>query len=105
MRNKITRRAFTTTAGAAALGAAFPPGISGSSQPRRISAPSKRFPKGFLWGTATAAYQVEGAAAEDGRAPSIWDTFSHTPGRTHNGETGDVACDHYHRYAEDVDLM
>ncbi|MGN9784195.1 GH1 family beta-glucosidase [Nonomuraea sp. ZG12] len=59
----------------------------------------------FLWGTATAAYQIEGAASEDGRAPSIWDTFSHQPGRTRDGHTGDVACDHYHRWAEDVALM
>ncbi len=60
------------------------------------------FPPGFLWGAATAAYQIEGAAAEDGRTPSIWDTFSHTPGRVVEGHTGDVACDHYHRYREDV---
>ena len=64
-----------------------------------------RFPDGFVWGAATASYQIEGAAVEDGRAPSIWDTFSHTPGKTNNGDTGDVACDHYHRYAEDVGLM
>jgi beta-glucosidase len=63
------------------------------------------FPPGFLWGTATAAYQIEGAADEDGRGPSIWDTFSHTPGRVDNGATGDVACDHYHRWQEDVALM
>ena len=64
-----------------------------------------QFPPGFLWGVATASYQVEGAVAEDGRAPSIWDTFAHTPGNTSNGETGDRAVDHYHRYAEDVALM
>ena len=63
------------------------------------------FPTNFLWGAATAAYQIEGGATEDGRTPSIWDTFSHTPGRTLNGESGDVAADHYHRYREDVDLM
>src|SRR5215207_3073278 len=63
------------------------------------------FPDGFVWGSATAAYQIEGAAREDGRGPSIWDTFSRTPGRVHAGHTGDVACDHYHRYAEDVALM
>ena len=63
------------------------------------------FNEDFLWGAATAAYQIEGAAKEDGRTPSIWDTFSHTPGRTHAGDTGDVACDHYHRYADDVALM
>jgi len=58
-----------------------------------------------VWGTATAAYQIEGAVAEDGRGPSIWDTFSHTPGRVARGETGDVACDHYHRWQEDLDLL
>lgn len=63
------------------------------------------FPSGFLWGTSTAAYQIEGAVAEDGRGPSIWDTFAHTPGTTVGGQTGDVADDHYHRYAEDVALM
>ena len=63
------------------------------------------FPPGFLWGTATAGYQIEGAVAEDGRGESIWDRFSHTPGKIERGETGDVACDHYHRVREDVDLM
>jgi beta-glucosidase len=63
------------------------------------------FPAGFLWGASTAAYQIEGAAGEDGRTPSIWDTFSHTPGRVLGGDTGDVAVDHYHRYADDVALM
>jgi beta-glucosidase len=65
----------------------------------------KRFPTGFRWGVATSAYQVEGAVAEGGRGPSIWDTFSHTPGAVDNGDTGDVACDHYHRWREDLDLM
>ncbi|MDG4794177.1 GH1 family beta-glucosidase [Micromonospora sp. WMMD1082] len=64
-----------------------------------------RFPDNFLWGAATAAYQIEGAARDDGRGESIWDTFSRTPGRVHAGHTGDVACDHYHRYADDVALM
>ncbi|HNJ82665.1 MAG TPA: family 1 glycosylhydrolase, partial [Piscinibacter sp.] len=64
-----------------------------------------KFPADFLWGVATSAYQIEGAVAEDGRGPSIWDTFSHTPGKTVNGDTGDVACDHYHRYAQDVALI
>ncbi|WP_188193949.1 GH1 family beta-glucosidase [Nonomuraea sp. SYSU D8015] len=63
------------------------------------------FPDTFLWGTATAAYQVEGAWNEDGRGPSIWDTFSHTPGLVANGDTGDVACDHYHRLEEDLDIL
>jgi len=66
---------------------------------------SYRFPPGFVWGAATAAYQIEGAAAEDGRTPSIWDTFSHTPGRVLNGDTGDIAADHYHRFRDDVALM
>ena len=65
----------------------------------------KTFPKDFLWGVATSAYQIEGAWNEDGRGLSHWDTFARTPGKTLNGETGDVACDHYHRYPEDVALM
>src|SRR4051794_6024742 len=63
------------------------------------------FGPSFRWGVSTAAYQIEGAVAEGGRGPSVWDTFSHQPGRTHEGDTGDVACDHFHRYAEDVALM
>ncbi len=63
------------------------------------------FPDGFLWGAATASYQIEGAAAEGGRGPSVWDDFSHTPGKVDHGDTGDVACDHYHRVADDVKLM
>ena len=63
------------------------------------------FPENFLWGTATAAYQVEGAVEEDGRGASIWDTFSHTPGKVLHGDTGDIACDQYHRLEEDLDLM
>ena len=64
-----------------------------------------RFPDTFIWGAATAAYQIEGAARDDGRGPSIWDTFSRTPGKVYAGHTGDVACDHYHRYRDDVALM
>ena len=63
------------------------------------------FPTDFRWGVSTAAYQIEGAVHEDGRGPSIWDTFVHVEGRIKNGDTGDVACDHYHRFAEDVGLM
>lgn len=66
---------------------------------------SSRFPEGFLWGTATASYQVEGAVEEDGRGASIWDTFSRTPGKVAHGHTGDIACDQYHRYPEDIALM
>ena len=64
-----------------------------------------RFPPDFLWGAATAAYQIEGSPLADGAGASIWHRFSHTPGRTANGDTGDVACDHYYRYASDIDLM
>ena len=65
----------------------------------------KKFPAGFLWGAATAAYQIEGAWNEDGKGESIWDRFSHTPGKVQDGDTGDVACDHYHRWPEDIKLM
>jgi beta-glucosidase len=64
-----------------------------------------RFPPGFAFGVASSAYQIEGAANEDGRGESIWDRYCRLPGRVANGETGDVACDHYHRYVEDLDLM
>src|SRR5512134_3354410 len=63
------------------------------------------FPERFFWGAATAAYQIEGAYNEDDRGLSIWDTFSHQPGKTRDGDSGDVACDHYHRWREDVELM
>ncbi|MDQ1743746.1 MAG: beta-glucosidase, partial [Pseudonocardiales bacterium] len=63
------------------------------------------FPQGFVWGSATAAYQIEGAVHADGRLPSIWDVFCQVPGRVHDGDTGEVACDHYHRMTEDLDLM
>lgn len=66
---------------------------------------NRSFPKDFWWGAATAAYQIEGAADDDGRKPSVWDTFSRTPGRVKEGHTGDVACDHYHRFKEDMKLM
>ncbi len=67
--------------------------------------PTVSFPEGFEWGCATASYQIEGAWDEDGKGESIWDRFVHTPGRVPNGDTGDVACDHYHRYKDDVALM
>jgi beta-glucosidase len=66
---------------------------------------AETFPDGFLWGASTAAYQIEGAVREDGRGPSIWDVFTHLPGTIEGGDTGDIACDHYHRWPEDVALM
>jgi beta-glucosidase/6-phospho-beta-glucosidase/beta-galactosidase len=65
----------------------------------------KHFPKNFVWGSATASYQVEGAWQADGKGESIWDRFSHTPGKVERGESGDVACDQYHRYPEDIEIM
>jgi beta-glucosidase len=92
-----------------ALGAALAPATAHAALATEAEAaapaPRGRFPANFRWGAATAAYQLEGAAREDGRLPSIWDTFSHTPGKVVNGDTGDVACDHYHRVDEDVALM
>lgn len=64
-----------------------------------------QFPHDFLWGAATAAYQIEGSPLADGAGPSIWHRFAHTPGMTTNGDTGDIACDHYYRYASDIELM
>ena len=100
----ITRRQFGVSAATVATAA-----VAATTFPKlALSQPvpgARAFPKGFLWGCATAAYQVEGAAAEDGRGPSVWDTFSHTPGKTYRGETGDVADDCYHRYKEDVQLL
>jgi len=66
---------------------------------------ARRFPEAFLWGAGTSAYQIEGAVNEDGRGRSIWDVFSHTPAKVRTGETGDIACDSYHRVAEDVELL
>jgi beta-glucosidase len=66
---------------------------------------SHRFPDSFLWGASTSAYQIEGSPLADGAGPSIWQRFAHTPGRTANGDTGDIACDHYHRFRDDVKLM
>lgn len=63
------------------------------------------FPAGFAWGTATSSYQIEGSPHADGKGASIWDTFSHRPGTIATGETGDVACDHYNRWSDDLDLL
>ena len=63
------------------------------------------FPKGFIWGAATSAYQIEGGYEDDGKGPSIWDAFVAIPGKTHRGETGRRACDHFNRFRQDMDLM
>jgi beta-glucosidase len=75
------------------------------AEPDPTASAARTFPQGFTWGTATAAYQIEGAATLDGRTPSIWDTYSRTPGKVRNGDTGDIATDHYHRWREDIALM
>jgi beta-glucosidase len=99
-----TRRTFTTLSGAAALAARA--GISRSAALSDAGPKDYyRFPDSFVWGCATAAYQVEGAAREDGRKASVWDTFAHQPGHIAMGHTGDVATDQYHRYRQDVQLM
>jgi beta-glucosidase len=119
-----TRREFLQSAIAASALAALPAGVfsacsvssnaartTGSaalatSRARQFDSASEiAFPKNFFWGTATAAYQIEGAWKEDGKGESIWDRFSHTPGKIKRGDTGDVACDSYHRWSEDIALM
>jgi len=99
----ITRRQFATGAAvtAAALAAQALPKLA-LAQPAQSG---RQFPSGFVWGCATAAYQIEGGAKDDGRGPSVWDVFSHTPGKIHNNDTGDVADDSYHLYKEDVRLL
>jgi len=107
MNGRLSRRAFTGLLGAGAAAAApsaLPFATAEPALPPALPA-ARQFPDGFLWGTATAAYQVEGAVGEDGRGPSIWDSFSHRAGTTFQGATGDVADDHYHRYREDIRLM
>ncbi|WP_405098529.1 GH1 family beta-glucosidase [Micromonospora sp. NBC_01412] len=102
------RAGALATAGAAVAGGPVAGGGTGAdpdTDPTDRPRGALRFPTGFGWGAATSAYQIEGAAKEDGRGESVWDTFSRTPGRTRNGDTGDVAADHYHRYADDLDLM
>jgi beta-glucosidase len=103
----LSRRQFAASAVAAAVvGSSSNPRDAFAQAPNPVSKPEQpKFPPDFVWGCATSAYQIEGAAAEDGRGPSIWDTFSHTPGKVFQGDTGDVADDSYHLYKEDVKLL
>jgi beta-glucosidase len=102
--NDFSRRDLGMGLGVIALGAMS--GAARAADPiATSSSPDMAFPGDFLWGCATASYQIEGAVNEDGRGPTIWDTFSHTPGKVANGDTGDVACDSYRRYSEDTQLL
>jgi beta-glucosidase len=114
-KHERTRRDAIRLIGAAGLGIPAASLVGGAAQsetnqptsaePAAAQTSARTFPQGFFWGVATAAYQIEGAWNEDGKGPSIWDTFAHAPGKIKNGDTGDVAIDHYHRYKEDVQVM
>jgi beta-glucosidase len=100
----MNRRHFLQSSIAAAASGLLPPGSPAqTAHPSSLAAGS--FPPGFLWGMATAAFQVEGAWKEDGKGESIWDRFCHTPGKIKGDATADVACDHYHRYREDIAIL
>jgi beta-glucosidase len=121
MHPRLTRRALLSSAGGGLLAATLPgctrqPAASPASATPPVAAGAggaaspvvggeSPFPADFAWGVATAAYQIEGAVTEDGRGPSVWDTFSKKPGATFEGQSGEVACDHYHRYREDITLL
>jgi beta-glucosidase len=106
MFGKFSRRHFAKLAGFSALGLASPADAADSdSRPAPDRHAPAGFPKDFLWGTATSSYQIEGAVNEDGRGRSIWDTFTHTPGKIEDGSNGDRANEHFHRYKEDVRLI
>src|SRR5919204_1411423 len=104
MFGKFSRRHFAKLAGLSALGMAARP-VDAAAQSAADRPALASFPKDFVWGTATSSYQIEGAVNEDGRGRSIWDTFSHTPGKIEDGTTGDRANEHYHRYKDDIGLI
>jgi beta-glucosidase len=87
------------------LAASFGPFLPNVLRPGAAMADEIMFPENFVWGASTSSYQIEGAVDADGRGKSIWDVFSHSPGRVKGGDTGDVACDHYHRWPEDIELL
>ncbi|HEX4309009.1 MAG TPA: GH1 family beta-glucosidase [Acidobacteriaceae bacterium] len=103
----MQRRTFLKSAATLAAAPALSPlaGAAAQNLPAVSASSARSFPRDFIWGTATAAYQVEGAVHEDGRGPSVWDTYSHTPGKTFQGQTADVTDDFYHRYKEDIASM
>ena len=102
----VTRRELGLGLGGAALASSLMTSATAHAQPGpRPAVADGAFPRDFAWGCATAAYQIEGAVNEDGRGPTNWDVFSHTPGKVANGDTGDVACDSYHRYRDDIALL
>src|SRR5882724_5786803 len=109
MLKELTRRRFLGVSAAATASVALAKGAGGAraagAHGNKGGGKDGPFPKDFAWGAATAAYQVEGAADEDGKGPSVWDVFAKKKGAVFEGHTGDVACDHYHRYKEDVALM
>ena len=99
MPHRISRRTFTQLGATAAIAATLPVRLNALDEQATSAGNALRFPPDFLWGS------VEGAVHEDGRGTTVWDTFSHTAGKTHNGDTGDVSTDSYHRYPEDIALM
>jgi beta-glucosidase len=105
MFGKFSRRHFAKLAGFSALGMAASPAKPEDNAANQARQTSGSFPEGFVWGTATSSYQIEGAVNEDGRGRSIWDTFAHTPGKIQDRSNADRANDHYHRYKEDVGLI
>ncbi|HEY7551403.1 MAG TPA: GH1 family beta-glucosidase [Hyphomicrobiaceae bacterium] len=106
MAKTLTRRDLGKLAGASALATApLAPSLADQKRTTADELPAPQFPRGFHWGVATSAYQIEGAHDADGKGKSIWDTYVHIPGKIRNGDTGDRATDHYHRYKQDVALM
>ena len=101
----VTRRRFAKTLAGTAAATFATVSLPRTAFAQMATASLQRFPANFLWGCATAAYQIEGAVNEDGRKPSVWDTFSHMRGKTFQGETGDIADDSYHLYKEDIQLL